>query len=82
MGPDPNPPAPVLTPNKLTDHIAQLVNWRETDLHQGLDETTRILIPMARYLSDATMANYVMSGKHKLVGLDHAHGEQVMARTS
>ena len=66
VGPDPNPPAPVLTPNKLTDHIAQLVNWRETDLHQGLDETTRILISMARYLSDATMANYVMSGKHKL----------------
>ena len=62
----PVPPAPPTTVEKLVDQVERHVAWRETNLPNVLSQDSRILLSMAKYLSDATMANYVMSSKHKL----------------
>ena len=48
------------------DHVQSQIHWRDTSLPDGLDQKSRILLSMVKYLSDTTMANYVMSIKHKL----------------
>ena len=59
------PPAPLAKVEKLAGQIEGHVAWRETNLPNVLSQASRILLSMAKYLSDATMANYVMSSRHK-----------------